>query len=115
MVAPTQVRIDPGLSPELADAVRGAGPALEKVLGDAASRVEVAWERGGPADDGDPTARLTLTDAGVARSSRFTAWDFADDLRMRRRLRELWIDVLDERLRLQRQKVHESLIEDGEG
>jgi hypothetical protein len=111
-MAPKSLRIDPKLPPELLDAVRKAEAALERILGDAAERVEVSWTPGQPEED--LAVRLTLTDSGVTRSYEFFEWEFREDLHVRRKLRELWDEVLVERIKIQRQRVLQSLAESGE-
>jgi hypothetical protein len=107
------LRIDPRLDPSLLAVVREAGPEVERVLGDAADRVEVTWEPG-PADAaGRPTVRFGITDSGVGRNRVFAGDEFDGGGYFRHKVRQVWLDVLGERTRLQRQKVYESLAEEG--
>jgi hypothetical protein len=112
-MAPKAIRIDPNLTPELLASVRKSEAALERILGDAAERVEVSWDSGEPEKDGDRTVRLTLTDSGVTRSYEFFEWEFREDLHVRRKLHDLWDQVLVERIKIQRQRVLQSLAESG--
>lgn len=110
-MAPKTLRIDPNLEADLLADVRRAEAALERILGDAADQVEVVWEPGEREPEGDATARLILTADGVTRAYEFFEWEFREDLHVRRKLRELWDEVLAERIKIHRQKVLQSLAE----
>ena|SRR5437870_4379946 len=109
------MEIDPKLDPMFQGLIRKVEPALERVLGDVAERVDVAWGVGATDAEGEQTVRLSLTDDHVCRSADFTAWDLEDDLRLRRGLRRVWDQVQAERVRIHRKRLLESLAETGEG
>lgn len=106
--APT---IDQSIGAEFLADVRKGQAALERVLGKAAARVDVTWEVGENNHLGVPTLRVHLSDFGVTRSHDFTKPEIRDDLYLRRTLRDFWDNVLSERIRLQLQKVAQSLTE----
>ncbi len=109
-------QIDPGFDAEMQQLLRQAEPIVERVLGSSADRVDVAWELGTVNfREGEPAARLRLTDAGVSRTREFEVWDIGDEMRFRRRVYLLWDRLLSDRLRLQREAVLQSLAEPTEG
>jgi hypothetical protein len=109
------MQIDAGFDPEMRDALVRSEPVIDRVLGAAADRVEVSWEPGGVDAEGDPLARIRLTDAGVSRTHAFTAWDLVDEGKFRRQIFRLWDSILAERLDRQREAVLRSFADAEEG
>jgi hypothetical protein len=107
------LHIDPGVDPLFRGLIEKAEPAIERVLGDAANRVDVDWEPGSLLD-GKPTVRIRFKDAEVSRFENLTAPQLENENHLRHRLFRLWDQVLAERIRNQQQRVRESLIENGE-
>lgn len=101
------IECDERLDPTLRRLVLKAEQTVLQVLGRAADRVEVAWEAGPENAEGEPTARIVLTDEGIRRTGEFTAWDLEDGLQLRRGLRGVWDQVQEERLRIHLQRLRE--------
>jgi hypothetical protein len=110
---PKSVTIDPRIPADILGAVKRAEGALERVLADSADRVAVVWEVGGLTQSGDPTVRLSLTEEGVTRTGEFSEWDLEEGLQLRRRMRQVWDNVLKERIKIQLQRVRDSLSNEG--
>lgn len=108
--------LDMGINSDhpLFPAVERAEGVIEQLVGRAAGRVRVAWE-GGYDRDGQPVARVRLSDSGVTRSDEFRAADLSNEYRVRGRLFQLWDGVLAERFDRQWEVVQKSLSENGEG
>lgn len=110
---PKTLHIDPDFEADLRSSVDRAEVMLERILSDAAGHVDVRWKSGEAESTGDRTVWLTLSDSGITKSYQFFEWEFQEDLHVRRKLRELWDEVLAERIKIQRERVLQSLAESG--
>jgi hypothetical protein len=99
-MTPKSVQIAADIDADLLPAVNRAEDMLERILGRSAGRVEVTWKRGQMGGDEDRSVQIALTDSGVTKEYDFLEWEFDEDIQIRRRLREVWDDVLADRIRI---------------
>ena len=100
--------IDPSFPADWRALLDAALPTLEYVVGEPAEEVFVEW-RVATNMEGEPSAQLRLTEAGVCREELFAKAEFADAKALYWRLSGLWHRIMRTRLKLIWKSVQDSL------
>lgn len=87
--------LPPSLPPALHEPVRLAESELRRVMGRLAGQVEFRWGWDGAASP--PVVTLTLTVGGSSRSAELYDFEFAEPMHVRRRVRQVWSELLSDR------------------